>query len=86
MVCDGQVHLQGGTHKETPLPVVLVVNGAPRPPAKAGMSFGVVKGEVMEPEVLELVNSESQDPGDVNGSNDGRVIVCWGERHVIVVK
>ena len=45
----------------------------------------MVKGEVMESEVLELVDSESQDPGDVNGSNDGRVVVCWGEKHIVVV-
>ena len=38
------MHLQGGTHEETPLPVILVVDGASRFPAEAGMSFGVVKG------------------------------------------
>ena len=40
----------------------------------------------MELEVLELVDSESQDPGDVSGSDDGGVVVGWGERHVIMVK
>ena len=74
------------THKETPLPVVLVMDGAPRFPAEAGMSFGMVKGEVMKLEVLELVDSESQDPRDVSGSDDGGVVMGWGERHVIMVK
>ena len=80
------MHLQGGTHEEMPLPVVLVVDGASRLLAEAGMSFGMVKGEVMKSEVLELVDGESQDPGNIGGSDDGRVVVCWDERHVIVVK
>ena len=41
--CGGQVHLQGGTHKEMLLPVDLVVDGAPRLLAKAGVSFGVTR-------------------------------------------
>ena len=80
------MHLQGGTYGEMPLPVVLIVDGAPRFPAEAGMSFGMVKGEVMELEVLELIDSESQDPGDIGRSDDGGVVVGWGERHVVVVK
>ena len=41
------MHAQGGTHEEMPLPANLVVDGAPRFLAEAGMCFGVVKGEVM---------------------------------------
>ena len=80
------MHLQEGTQEEMPLPAFLVVNGAPRLLAEAGVSFSMVKGEVVELEVLELVDGEFQDPGDVTESDDGRVIVCWGEGHVIVVK
>ena len=80
------MHLQGGTHEETLLPVVLVVDGAPRLLAEAGMSFGMVKGEVTELEVLELVDSESQDPGDVNWFDGGGIVMCWGEWHGIMVK
>ena len=69
-----------------PLPVVLVVDGAPRFLAEAGMSFGMVKGEAMKSEVFELVDGESQDPGDVGRSDDGRVVMCWDEGHVIMVK
>ena len=85
------MHLQGGTHKEMPLPVVLVVDGAPRFLAEAVMSFDVVKGEVTESKILELVDSESQNPGDINGSNDGRSPLCCCfldslifERHLIL--
>ena len=40
------MHLQGGTHEETPLPAYSVVNGAPRFLAEAGVDFGMIKGEV----------------------------------------
>ena len=80
------MHLQGGTHKETPLPVGLVVDGAPRLLSEAGVSFGVIKGEVAESEVFKLVDGESQDPGDIGGSHDRGVVVGWGERHVVMVK
>ena len=36
----------------------------------------MVKGEVAELEVLELVNGEPQDPGDVNWSDGEGVVVC----------
>ena len=69
------MHLQGGTHEEMPLPVGLVVDGALRLLAKAGVSFGVVKGEVAELEVFELVDGESQDPRDIGRSDDGGVVM-----------
>ena len=80
------MHLQGSTHEEMLLSVGLVVDGAPTLLAEAGVSFGVVKGEVAELEVFELVDGESQDPGDIGGSDDGGVVVGWSERHVVVVK
>ena len=84
--CGGQVHLQGGTRGETPLPVVSVMDGAPRLPTEAGVSFGMVKGEVMKLKVLELIDGESQDPGNVTWSDGECIVVCWGEGHGIVVK
>ena len=54
--------------------------------AEAGMCFSVVKGEVMKLEVSELVDSEPQDPGNVNKSDKESVVVCWDEGHVVVVK
>ena len=80
------MHLQGGTHREMPLPVVSVMDGAPRFLTEAGVSFGVVKGEVTELKVFELVNGKSQDPGDINQSDGEGIIVCWNEGHVVVVK
>ena len=70
------MHLQGGIYKETPLPVVLVVDRTPKFLAEAGMSFSMIKGEVAELEVLELVNGELQDPGDVNWSDGEGVVMC----------
>ena len=68
------MHLQGGTHKETPLPMCLVVDGAPGLLAEAGVDFGVVKGEVVQLKESELVDCKSQDPGNVNWY-DGEGIV-----------
>ena len=76
----------GGTHNEMPLPVSLVVDGASRLLAEAGVSFGVVKGEFVELEILELVDSEVQDPGDVGRFDREGFVMCWGERHVVMVK
>ena len=53
------MHLQGGTHEEMPLPVCLVVDGAPGFLAKTKVGFGMVPGKVVELEVLELVDSGS---------------------------
>ena len=64
----------------------LVVDGAPRLLAEAGVSFGMVKGEVAELEVLELVDNESQDPGNVGWFDREGIIMCWDEGHVVMVK
>ena len=36
------MHVQGGTHKETPLPACSVVDGTPRLLTEAGVDFNVV--------------------------------------------
>ena len=59
------MHLQGGTHEETPCPVVLVVDGAAGLLTEAGVGFGVVKVEAMKLKVFKLVFGEAQFPGDV---------------------
>ena len=46
----------------------------------------MVKGEVAELEVLELVDSEFQDPGGVSWFDREGVVMCWDEGHVIMVK
>ena len=70
------MHLQGGTHEETPLPVVSVVDWASRLLAEAGVSFSMVKGEITKLEVFDLVNGEFQDPGNVDWSDGEGIVVC----------
>ena len=82
----GHGHVQGGTHKETPCPVILVVDGAAGLLIEAGVSFGMVEVEVMKLEVLELVDGEAQFPGNVCPPDGEGVVVCWGEGHGIMVK
>ena len=59
------MHLQEGTHEETPRPAVLVVDGAAGLLTEAGVGFGVVKVEAMKPKVFKLVFGKAQFPGDV---------------------
>ena len=66
--------MQGGTHEETPLPLILVMNGAAGLLAKAGVGFGMVEVKVVEAEVFELVLGEIQFPGNVNPP-DGEGVV-----------
>ena len=80
------MHAQGGTYKEMPFPASLVVDGAPRFLAEASVCFGMVQGDVVELKVLELVDSESQEAGDVSWFDGERIVVCWGEGHVVMVK
>ena len=82
----GHGHAQGGTHKETPCPAILVVNGAARLLAEAGVSFGMVEVKMTKSEVLELIDSEAQFPGNVCPPDGKGVVVCWGEGHGVVVK
>ena len=59
------MHLQGGTHKETPRPAVLIVDRAAGLLAEAGVGFSVVKVEVTKSKVFELVFGKAQFPGNV---------------------
>ena len=70
------MHLQGDTHRETPLPVVSVMDGAPGLLTEAGVNFSMIKGEVMELEVSELIDGESQDPGNVDWSDGEGNVMC----------
>ena len=78
--------MQGGTHKETPLSVFLVVDGAAGLLAEAGVGFDVGEVKVMEMEVSELVDGEAQFPGNVCPPDRKSIIMCWGEGHGVVVK
>ena len=79
-------HAQGGTHEETPLPAILVVNGAAGLLIEAGVGFGVVEDKVVESEEFELVFGETQFPGNVNPPDGEGVVVSWGKGHVIMFK
>ena len=46
----------------------------------------MVKVEVMELKIFELVDGEAQFPGHFRGSDGEGVVVCWDEGHGIVVK
>ena len=69
-----------------PLPASLVVDGTSRFLTEAGVSFGMVEVEVMESEIFELVEGEAQLPGDFGGSDGESVVMCWDERHGVIVK
>ena len=78
--------MQGGTHKEMPHPVILVVNGAAGFLAEARVGFCMVKVKVVVSKVVELVLSEAQFPGDVAPADGEGVIVLDDEGHGMVVK
>ena len=78
--------MQGGTHKETPCPAILVVDGAAGLLAEAGVGFSVVEVEVVKTEVSELVDCKAQLPGDVSPTDREGIVVFWGEGHGEVVK
>ena len=80
------MHIQGGAHEETPFSVHSIVDGAPGLLAEAGVDFSMVQGKVMQLKELELVEHESQDPGDISWFDGEGVIVCWDEGHVVIVK
>ena len=80
------MHLQGGTHEETPHPAVLVVDGAAGFLAEASMGFGVVKVKVVEAEELELIFGEAQFPRDLTPLDRKGVVMWSNERHGIVVE
>ena len=78
--------MQGGTHEEMPHPAVLVMNGAARLLAKAGVSFGVVKVETSEAKELELIEGKAQFPRDIRPPDREGVVMWSNEGHGIVVK
>ena len=59
------MHLQGGTHEETPHPAVLIVDRAAGLLAEAGVGFSMIKVEAMKSKVFELVFGKAQFPGNV---------------------
>ena len=63
--------IQGGTHKEMPRPVMLVVDQTTGFLAKARVGSGMVKTEFAEVEESELMYGESQLPGDVSPVDGG---------------
>ena len=69
--------IQGGTHEETPRPMMLVMDGTTSFFAEAGVDSGVVKVEVVAVEEAKLVYGETQFPRDV-GPMDGRFNVLRG--------
>ena len=62
--------IQGGTHKETPRPGSLVMDGTAGFLTEAGVDSSMVKVKVVVVEEAELVNGEAQFPRDV-GPVDG---------------
>ena len=80
------MHLQGGTHEETPRPAVLVVDGAAGFLAEASVGFGMVKVKVVEAEESELVHGEAQFPRDIAPPDREGIVVWSNEGHGVVVK
>ena len=78
--------MQGGTHKETPRPAILVVDGAPRVLAEARVGFRMVKVEVVVSKVSELVLGETQFPGEVAPAEGEGIVMFWDKGHGVVVK
>ena len=54
--------MQEGTHKETLLPVRLIVDGEPRFSVEARVFFGVKQREVVLLKEFQLVDGESENP------------------------
>ena len=69
-----------------PHPAILVVDGAARLLAEAGVSFGVVKVEVTESKIFELVFGEAQFPGNICPPDGKGIVVFWSEGHGVMVK
>ena len=63
--------IQGGTHEETPRPVMLIVDWTTGFLAKAGVGSSVVEIEFAEAEESELMYGESKLPGDVSPVDGG---------------
>ena len=69
-----------------PRPAILVVDGAARLLAKAGVGFCVVEVEMVTSKVVELVLGEPQFPGNIAPADGEGVVVFDDEGHGIVVK
>ena len=64
----------------------LAMDGAAGLLTEAGVSFCVVKVEMVASEEVELVFGETQFPGDVTPADGEGVVVFDDERHGMVVK
>ena len=69
-----------------PCPAILVVDGAAGLLTEAEVSFDMVEVKVTKSEVLKLIDSEAQFPGNVCLVDGEGVIMCWGEGHGVMVK
>ena len=86
--------IQGGTHEEMPRPGVLVMDGAACLSTEMGVGLGVVQVKFVAAKEVELVDSETEFPGDVSPMEGRRINFLWGffgfssagVRHGIVFK
>ena len=79
-------HVQGGTHKEMPHPVISTMDGVTERLAEAGVGFCVVKVKMIVSEEVELVFCEAQFPGDVTPADGEGIVMFDDEGHGIVTK
>ena len=66
--------------------MVLVVDGAARLLAEAGVGFCMVEVKVVALKVIKLVLSEAQFPGDVTPVDGEGIVMFWGKGHGVLVK
>ena len=78
--------MQGGTHEETPHPVISPMDGTAGFLAKAGVGLCVVEVKMVTSEVVKLIFGEAQFPGDVTPADRKGVVVFDDEGHGMVVK
>ena len=72
------MHIQGGTHEETPRPEMSVMDRAACLFAEMGVSSGVVQVKLVSAKEVELIDCKAEFPGDV-GPMEGRGFnLCWG--------
>ena len=69
-----------------PCPAILVMDGAAMPFTKGGVGVGMVEGEFVEAEILELVLGEAQFPRDVVWADGEGIVMFDDEGHGEVVK
>ena len=78
--------MQGGTHKETPRPAILPMDGAAKFLAETGVGLSMVEVKVVASEVVKLVFGEAQFPGNITPAEGEGVVVIDDEGHGIMVK